>query len=140
MNKLKKNKALYRSISVRQFVLVVVSLMLTTSLFAQKRSITGTVTDDAGETLVGVNIIVKGTTVGTTTDIDGNFSIQVPDNSAVLEAIYIVSLQKEIAVGSTISPCERRMTSSSPWEYSNISSRLCFFLTTSSQAISMSSK
>ncbi len=41
----------------------------------QKKTITGKVTDEKGESLPGVSIVVKGTTVGITTDIDGNYSL-----------------------------------------------------------------
>ena len=43
-----------------------------------KRTLVGTVTDaSTGETLIGVNVIIKGTTQGTVTDLDGKFSIEV---------------------------------------------------------------
>ncbi|CAN5399008.1 SusC/RagA family TonB-linked outer membrane protein [soil metagenome] len=45
--------------------------------YAQQRTVTGTVADDAGIPLPGVNIIIQGTTQGTQTDFDGNFSIPV---------------------------------------------------------------
>ncbi|MFK7905005.1 MAG: carboxypeptidase-like regulatory domain-containing protein, partial [Chitinophagales bacterium] len=43
--------------------------------FAQNVNITGTVTDEGGEPLIGVTILVKGTTSGALTDLDGNYSI-----------------------------------------------------------------
>ena len=43
--------------------------------FAQEKTISGTVSDNSGMPLPGVNIIVKGTTNGTQTDFDGNYSI-----------------------------------------------------------------
>jgi TonB-linked SusC/RagA family outer membrane protein len=46
--------------------------------------ITGTVTDDNGMPLPGVNITVEGTTIGATTDFDGNYSIEAPSNESVL--------------------------------------------------------
>ena len=54
-----------------------------------KRNIKGTVSDNFGEPLIGVSVLVKGTTTGTITDIDGNYSIEIPDNKAVLEFSYI---------------------------------------------------
>lgn len=45
-------------------------------------TITGTVTDDGGQALPGVSIVVKGTTKGTTTDAQGNYRISVPDRAA----------------------------------------------------------
>src|SRR5688500_12005204 len=47
-------------------------------------AVTGKVTDDTGEPLPGVNILVKGTTRGTTTDSQGMYNIEVDDNNAVL--------------------------------------------------------
>lgn len=44
----------------------------------------GTVVDETGEPLIGVSVAVKGTTTGTITDIDGNFTLNVPSNSSVL--------------------------------------------------------
>lgn len=54
--------------------------------------------DNSG--LPGVNVLVRGTTTGTTTDIDGNYTLQVPDNSAVLVFSYIGYTTEEIAVNS----------------------------------------
>ena len=65
-------------------------LMLLSSLsWAQTRKVTGTVTDAVtGETLIGVNIMVQGSTNGTTTDFDGNYSLEVSEQ-AVLSVSYI---------------------------------------------------
>src|SRR5687768_4366480 len=51
--------------------------LLTASVFAQNGTISGTVTDaKSGETVVGANVVIQGTTVGSATDIDGKFNIQ----------------------------------------------------------------
>ena len=42
---------------------------------AQAKSVTGTVTDEAGEAVIGANVAVQGTKMGTVTDIDGNFAL-----------------------------------------------------------------
>ena len=64
----------------------------------QKNIVSGTVTDNRGEAIIGANIVVKGSTsVGTITDVDGNFSMQVPDK-AVLVISYIGYLSQEIEV------------------------------------------
>src|SRR5690606_29114279 len=60
----------------------------------------GTVTDDANEPLPGVNVVVKGTTVGTSTDAEGRYSIAVPDENAVLVFSFIGFQSQEITVGS----------------------------------------
>lgn len=56
--------------------------------FAQY-TVTGIVTDEGGEALIGVNIFVEGTTIGTVTDIDGSFSLDVPQENAALQFSYL---------------------------------------------------
>ncbi len=60
----------------------------------------GQVTDTQGETLPGVSIKLKGTTIGATTDVDGRFTINVPNNSSVLVFTYIGYQTQEVTVGS----------------------------------------
>lgn len=67
---------------------------------ATQKLITGIVSEDNGMTLPGVSIIVKGSTNGTTTDIDGKFQISVPTESSVLVFSFIGMLSQEITVGS----------------------------------------
>ena len=64
--------------------LLLFAVMLTTALaaFAQPRQITGKVADANGEPLIGVGIIVRGTTTGTMTDVDGNFALSVPGSGS----------------------------------------------------------
>ncbi|HNZ71854.1 MAG TPA: TonB-dependent receptor plug domain-containing protein, partial [Prolixibacteraceae bacterium] len=80
--------------------LVFVSLFTSLALYSQERTITGTVRDASGETLVGVNIVVKGTTQGTSTDIDGKFSLGGIKSDATLTANYIGYKSQDINVGS----------------------------------------
>ena len=63
----------------------------------QEKLLTGNVVDKSGEVLIGVNIVVKGSTTGTITDFDGNYKINVPDN-AVLVFTFIGYLNQEIRV------------------------------------------
>lgn len=60
------------------------------------KTVTGTIVDAQGEAIIGANIIEKGTTNGTITDIDGNFSLNVADD-AVLQISYIGYLEQEVA-------------------------------------------
>lgn len=75
---------------LKKMLTLVCAFLITSLSFAQTNKIvTGNIKDAAtGEALIGVNIIEVGTVNGTTTDLDGNFSINVPDN-AVLEVSYI---------------------------------------------------
>lgn len=69
--------------------------------FAQDRQITGTVTDqDGGGSLPGVNVRVKGTSLGTASDSDGKFSISVPQSATSLVFSYIGFAEQEVAVGN----------------------------------------
>ena len=61
-------------------------------------SITGNIRDGSGQPLPGANIIVKGTTNGTQSDFDGNFSITVENTNAILVISYLGFLTKEISV------------------------------------------
>jgi TonB-linked SusC/RagA family outer membrane protein len=66
---------------------------------SQQLNITGTVTDaSTGEPLTGVNIVVRGTTIGATSDLSGNYTIQVPDPSATLQFSFISYVTQEVAL------------------------------------------
>ncbi len=58
----------------------------------------GTVTDVTGETVISASVVVKGTTIGTVTDFDGNYSIDVPDDAQILEFSYIGMETKEVPI------------------------------------------
>lgn len=69
-----------------------------TSLIGQQsRTITGTVTDNNGEPVIGANVIIKGTSIGTVTDINGKYTLEVPPK-AILQISYIGYLTKEIVI------------------------------------------
>jgi TonB-linked SusC/RagA family outer membrane protein len=65
----------------------------------QGQSISGKVINADGTALPGVNILVKGTTLGTVTDADGKFIVNVPDNDAVLIFSFIGYSPQEVSVG-----------------------------------------
>ena len=71
----------------------------TKAVAQQQKRITGKVVDKNGEPIIGANVVVKGTTNGAVTDMDGNFSLSVTDG-AVLEISYIGYLNQEIKVGN----------------------------------------
>jgi iron complex outermembrane receptor protein len=68
---------------------------------AQTRTITGKVTDSTSEPLAGVNVTVKGTSQGTITDVDGKFTLTLPDGKKELEASYIGFATQTIAIGAS---------------------------------------
>ena len=62
------------------------------------KKVTGTVVDVAGVPVIGANVMVKGTTNGTITDMDGKFTLEVPEG-AVLQVSYIGYTNQEVVVG-----------------------------------------
>ncbi|AKD05159.1 TonB-dependent receptor [Pontibacter korlensis] len=63
-------------------------------------TVTGKVTDDSGVGLPGVTVVVRGTTRGTSTDLNGNFTLSVPQTGAVLVFSYIGYASQEVPVGN----------------------------------------
>lgn len=63
-------------------------------------TIRGRITDENDSPIPGANVLIKGTAVGTTTDADGRFSLNVPDGNAVLVISFIGYQSKEIVVGN----------------------------------------
>ncbi len=84
------------------------SLVLTLVLFVvgfttAQRTLTGSVVDENGEPLIGATILVKNTSRGTVTDVDGTFSIDVPETEqSVLVVSYTGYESKEVAVGEAV--------------------------------------
>ncbi len=71
---------------------------------AQDVTVTGSVTSsDDGIELIGVNVFVKGTTTGTITDVNGNYSVSVPGQESVLVFSYVGYVVQEITVGNQTS-------------------------------------
>ncbi len=72
-------------------------LCLSFPALAQKITVSGTVTDPAGEPLIGASVLVKGTGNGVATDFDGNYTIQV-DANGTLEVTYVGYESQDVAV------------------------------------------
>ncbi len=89
-----------RKLLTRIGLTLVCMLLLGSAQLWGQREVTGTVTDAAtDEPLIGATVVVKGTNTGTVTDLDGNYSITVPDASAVLQYSYVSYETREIEVG-----------------------------------------
>ena len=61
--------------TISRFLLLAVGLLFAVQSFAQGLTVKGVVKDATGETVIGANVIVKGTTNGTITGFDGNFQL-----------------------------------------------------------------
>lgn len=84
---------------IKKATVTLLMSMLCLIAFAQGKQITGVVKDATGEPMIGVNVLVKGTTNGTITDFDGNFTIQGVNDKDVLVVSYIGYISQELPVG-----------------------------------------
>ncbi len=88
------------------FTLLLLLGFAVSSVFAQQRTVTGTVTSEELGALPGVNIVIQGTTTGAVTDVDGIYSISVPGPDAILVYSFIGYSTVAVTVGdqTDISP------------------------------------
>lgn len=85
---------------MNKYLLMMLSLFFVLSVWAQQQTVTGTVTDaETDETVPGANVIEKGTTNGTTTDLDGNFSLSVSEGATLIVS-FVGYRQTEVVVGA----------------------------------------
>ena len=82
-------------------VVFAVALLLG-SVMAEAKVITGTVTDQTGETIISASVVVKGTTLGTVTDFDGNYTLDVPDDATTLVFSYIGLQTQEVPINGAV--------------------------------------
>ncbi len=82
------------------FCLVALCVALGFNTYAQSRTVTGTVSDTNGALLPGVSVLEKGTTNGTATDADGQYSLNVSNTNAVLTFSFIGMVAREMPVGT----------------------------------------
>lgn len=87
---------------MRNFLLMTMIMLFSVTLvLGQGSAVTGKVTEaETGDPIPGANVVVKGTSNGTVTDIDGNFSINVAESSAVLVFSFVGFVTQEIELGS----------------------------------------
>jgi len=87
---------------IRQTIPAILMLFTCSTMLHAQNGITvkGSVTDNTAEPLIGASVVVKGqTSMGTVTDIDGNFQLKVPSEQSVLVVSYVGMTTKEIRVG-----------------------------------------
>ena len=76
--------------------------LLVMGMTVEARVISGTVTDQTGETVISASVMVKGTTIGTVTDFDGNYTLDVPDDAKVLVFSYIGMKTQELNITGNV--------------------------------------
>jgi len=73
---------------MKKLPIIMFLLLFAVGFAYSQRTVSGTITDNSGEPLIGANVIAKGTTTGTITDIDGTFSMEVPESINTLVVSY----------------------------------------------------
>src|SRR3954447_23949771 len=75
-------------------------LLLQTSVWAQGKTVTGTVLDDKNAPIQGASVLVKGTTIGTQTGASGNFSLSVPATAKALTISYVGYASQDVDISN----------------------------------------
>jgi len=86
---------------MKKILLTCFMLVFVLHAWAQDRTVSGKVTDaESGEGLPGVNVLLKGTSQGVNTDLDGNYKISVPSDGGTLVFTFIGMAKQQVAIGS----------------------------------------
>lgn len=86
---------------LRVLLTLLMALMMQIS-FAQQRAVSGTVKDEGGFPIPGVNVLIKGTTSGTQTDLDGKFTIQATPTDVLVFSYIGMKSRESLAVSTTL--------------------------------------
>jgi TonB-dependent SusC/RagA subfamily outer membrane receptor len=92
-------QSIFSGSSVGYLILENNLVVLTSVEILQQQIVTGTVTDETGEPMPGVNVVVKGTNTGVVTDLSGRYTITVPNRDAVLVFSFMGYDSSEVIVG-----------------------------------------
>lgn len=84
----------------KTIITLLMSLLLQQFVFAQNRQITGNVTDNGGEPIIGANVLVVGSTNGVITDMDGKFRLQNVPRNAKLQISFIGYITQTVSLGT----------------------------------------
>lgn len=86
----------------RQIVLAPIDLMVDAIGQPQQKNVTGSVLDAQGQPIPGATITIKGTTSGTITDMNGNFSLTVPEDAQILVFSFVGMQTQEVEIGDKL--------------------------------------
>ncbi|MFN7116910.1 MAG: SusC/RagA family TonB-linked outer membrane protein [Saprospiraceae bacterium] len=86
---------------MKKLLLVCACTLLGVAMLLAQRTIRGTITDQAGEPLIGASVLAKGTTIGTVTDIDGTYSLALPEGASILVVSYTGFTSQEVTIGAS---------------------------------------
>jgi len=87
---------------MKRALFLVVAISLHGIMFAQTKTITGVVKETTGDPIIGVSVVVKGSTTGTITNVKGAYSLQVPTTAKTLVFSYIGMQKQELAITSEV--------------------------------------
>lgn len=96
-----KNKRKTRDSFNLIFVFSLLVLFFSVEVFAQQISVSGIVKDEQGEAVIGANVVVKGATIGSITDMEGKFSLHKVQDGSVLEVSFIGYLTQSVKVNGS---------------------------------------
>lgn len=108
-------------------ILMVFLLTLSSPSWAQKRTISGIVTDETNEPVIGANVVIKNTTVGTITGIDGQYRIEAPDNATLVFSFIGYNSIEEKVNGRTQINVSMKSNDPTLASFNQILFRLIFF-------------
>ena len=86
---------------MKKFLTIIVVVLMTSFTFSQENVIKGKVTDENNGALPGVSVVVKGTTNGAVSDMDGEYTIKVKKDNAVLVFSYLGYKTEERTIGKS---------------------------------------
>ena len=86
---------------MKKLSLVLMLVLFSVGTILAQRTISGTVSDADGEPLIGASVLVKGTSTGSITDIDGSYSVDMPEGASVLVFSYTGYKTTEVEVGAS---------------------------------------
>lgn len=101
-----KNKILQFKVTQRKYLLqfrkvLMIAILISSAMFAHAQiAVKGKIVDESGKGMPGVSVVLKGTSTGTSSIENGSYSIQVPNNNAVLVFSFIGYTSKEVKVGN----------------------------------------
>ncbi len=88
---------------MRKFTLLLTCLLLSVGLaVAQTKQVRGLVVDESGEPVIGASVIVKGTSSGATTGVDGTFSFSAPESARTLQIKFLGMIEQEVTISDNI--------------------------------------
>ncbi len=88
---------------MKRLVFLLVCLFIGMGMMtAQDRQVAGTVVDESGEPVIGASVVVRGTTMGTVTDLDGKFVLNVSESATTLTVQYLGMSDQEVAVAPDV--------------------------------------